>query len=39
MKSTYEKNLKVSIQEAICILILIEPASSQEVLNGTWKLM
>ena len=42
MKSSYEKDLKVSIPLKSnlynCILILNEPASSQEVLNGTWKL-
>ena len=41
MKSSYEKNLKsVNTRRNlyICILILIEPAGSQEVLNGTWKL-
>ena len=37
MKSSYEKDLKMSIQEAISLsafLILNEPASSQQVLNG-----
>ena len=41
MKSSYEKDLKSVNTRSnlyICILILIEPASSQKVLNGTWKL-
>ena len=41
MKSSYEKDLKsVNTRSNLytCILILIEPASSQEVLNGTRKL-
>ena len=41
MKSSYEKDLKsvnTSSNLYICILILIETASSQEVSNGTWKL-
>ena len=38
MKSSYEKDLKsVNTKNNlyICILVLNEPASSQEVLNGT----
>ena len=41
MKSSYEKDLKsVNTRSNLdtCILILIEPASSQEILNGTLKL-
>ena len=41
MKSSYEKDLKSVNTKSnlyINILILIEPASSQEVLNGTWNL-
>ena len=41
MKSSYEKDLESVNTRSnlyICILILNEPASSQEVLNGTWKL-
>ena len=41
MKSSYEKDLKSVNTRSnlyICILILNELASSQEVLNGTWKL-
>ena len=41
MKSSHGKDLK-SVNTGsnlyICILILNEPASSQEVLNVTWKL-
>ena len=40
MKSSYEKDLNVNTRSNlyIYILILIKPAGSQEVLNGTWKL-
>ena len=41
MESSYEKDLKsVNTRSNLytCILILNEPARSQEVLNGTWKL-
>ena len=41
MKSSYEKdpkNVNTGSNLYICILILNEPASSQEVLNSTWKL-
>ena len=41
MKTSDEKDLKsVSTKSNlyICILILNEPANTQEVLNGTWKL-
>ena len=41
MKGSYEKDLKIVNTRSnlyICILILNEPASSQEVLNGTRKL-
>ena len=39
MKSSYEKDMKsVNTRTNLYICILIEPASSQEVLNDTWKL-
>ena len=39
IKVSYEKDLKsVNTRSNLYICILIEPASSQEVLNGTWKL-
>ena len=41
MKNGYEKDLKSVMTRSnlyIYILILNEPATSQEVLNGTWKL-
>ena len=41
MKSGHEKDLKSVNTRSnlyLCMLILIEPVSSQEVLNGTWKL-
>ena len=41
MKSRYEKDLKSVNTRSnlyICILISNEPASSQKVLNGRWKL-
>ena len=39
MKSSYEKVMKsVNTRGNLYICILNEPASSHEILNGTWKL-